>query len=246
MTAACSYLEEGGLFEGTASVIMGTKLEVLLCSVREDDARRLWKEITDDLIRLDKVFNRFRPDSDVSAWNGGIRDGLDTSLIEAVDICNRYKERTSGVFDIGLSGRLDFGGFAKGYALGSINSILRKAGVSKAFINFGNSSILAIGSHPCGDGWKVALPDPWTGEPADEFRLRDTSLSVSGNSPHYIGHIINPLTGTADLSHRFSSVICNDPLEAEALSTAALASLPGQLEFLRSAFPDAEIRIYGH
>lgn len=241
MTTECSYQREGALFAGTAAIIMGTKLEVLLCGVEENEAKGLWERIIEELVSLDKLFNRFRADSDVSAWNEG---GIPTeALIKAIGICDGYKERTGGVFDVGLSGKLDFGGFAKGYALREINGMLRRGGITGAFVNFGNSSIVTIGSHPLGGDWKVDLPNPWTGQTVGQFCLRGKALSVSGNSPQYVGHIINPQTGAADMSHRLSSVVCDDPLDAEVLSTAALASSPEQLEHLKSAFPDAEISI---
>ena len=72
----------------------------------------------------------------------------------------------AGVVSVRFDGEetsLDFGGFAKGYALKKIGVLLREAGVGSAFVDFGNSSILGIGRHPYGPCWRVSLPDPATG-----------------------------------------------------------------------------------
>ena len=169
--------------------------------------------------------------------------------------------------------RLDFGGIAKGYALARMEKMLRAEGIGNAFVDFGGSSMLALGHHPHGDCWKISLPDPWTGQILDIFSLRDCALSVSGNRPGYTGHIINPLTGEHCDCRALVSVISPDPLEAEILSTAAFvagtssasestlaaATSPAarcqdapnapdartpSLPFLRAAFPTARITLH--
>lgn len=245
MTAAeCTYDRDGSLFEGVATGLMHTRLELLVCGLPEDAARALWAAVTAEVARLEKIFNRFDQESDVSAWNAGRRTGLAPELSEAVTLCEDYKARTGGVFDVRHAGPLDFGGFAKGYALQAVARLIRQAGSSQAFVNFGNSTILGMGTHPFGDSWKVAVSDPWTHEPLAEFCLRDATLSVSGNSPGYVGHIVNPLSGAGDVSHRIAAVVSAAPLDAEVLSTAALAASPAQLEQIRAAFPDAGISIF--
>ena len=42
---------------------------------------------------------------------------------------------------------------------------------------------------------KVSLQNPYTQQTLDEFCLTDNTLSTSGNTEQYTGHIINPLTG---------------------------------------------------
>ena len=115
---------------------------------------------------------------------------------------------------------LDFGGFAKGYALKKIGVLLREAGVGSAFVDFGNSSILGIGRHPYGPCWRVSLPDPATGNALAEFDLVDRALSVSGNTAAHTEHIVNPRTGLRDASRQIVAVVADDPLDAEVVSTA--------------------------
>ena len=55
---------------------------------------------------------------------------------------------------------LDLCGYIKGYVLDCIRKILETNHISDALINLGNSSILAIGNQPLGQGWKIELGSP--------------------------------------------------------------------------------------
>ena len=65
---------------------------------------------------------------------------------------------------------------------------------------------------------KIDLSKETTDDELEEFELRNETLSTSGNTPEYTGHIINPFTGKADESRRLSCVRMPDPLDAEVLS----------------------------
>jgi thiamine biosynthesis lipoprotein len=54
---------------------------------------------------------------------------------------------------------LDLGAIAKGYAADEAADILRKAGVSRAVIDFGGN-ILTLGTRPNGMKWRVGVQDP--------------------------------------------------------------------------------------
>ena len=154
---------------------------------------------------------------------------------------DEYKHRTGGLFDISKGDReLDFGGFAKGYLLKELKSVLPQGGIKSAFVDFGGSSILAAGRHPYGDCWKVGVRDPFSGGVVREIELKDQSMSTSGNSPGYSGHIINPATGMQVEGRKMVTVISEDPLEAEVLSTAAMVAGAEALHRLELAFPDSK------
>ena len=120
---------------------------------------------------------------------------------------------------------LDFGGFAKGYALERIKQLLIKETAGSALVNFGNSSILALGVHPFGDHWPVGLANPFRdGEEAYGFKLRDGALSISGHTPEHPRHIIDPGSGGYVARDGFVAVQGRSPLVAEVLSTALFAA----------------------
>lgn len=121
------------------------------------------------------------------------------------------------------------GAFGKGYALDRLKSILKNFPVSNAFISFGESSVMATGNHPWGEGWKISLPDIFTGKGLFELTLKDQSLSVSGNTPANLkkypgGHIYNPNTGRIISDLGIISVTGPSAFVAEILSTALFAS----------------------
>lgn len=240
MKTQSTYYASNSMFQGSATEVMGTKLDVLIVGLAERKAYSVWSDITSLIKSLDKTFNRFDPESEVSRLNASDVD-IETSdtFKDALNLCETYFILTKNLFDITRGGRedLDFGGFAKGYALRQIAVILKNSRVKDAFVNFGNSSILAVGKHPYGDCWKVGLTNPYSDDVIKEFELRNCSLSTSGNSPEYSGHIINPLTRKADESRRLSTVVAKDPLDAEILSTVFLIASESQRKEILLNFP---------
>lgn len=211
------YYADESMFHGFIPHVMGTRLDILMIHSNLPLLNMLWAHITDELERLDKMLNRFDATSEVSKLNSHTQQDSVSVSAELEDIlrsCQYYYEKTLHLFDITLndfsqiqihgnhhisfsnfSVTLDFGGFAKGYALKKIQEILLRGNIENAFVDFGNSSIMGIGHHPYGDCWKVSLQNPYTQQTLDEFCLTDNTLSTSGNTEQYTGHIINPLTG---------------------------------------------------
>ncbi len=94
---------------------------------------------------------------------------------------------------------IDLGGVAKGYSLDKAAAIVREAGVESALLHGGTSSIVAIGSPPGAEGWRVRLGSLGEAEAPAELLLRDMAASVSAPdgrvSDGGAGHIIDPRTG---------------------------------------------------
>lgn len=112
--------------------------------------------------------------------------------------------------------RLDLGAIGKGEALRRAADALRDAGVERALLHGGTSSVLALG------GWRVALGP---GPDAAVVELADASLSVSSTSARAQGgrgHLVDPRDGAALAVGRACAVIAPSPLAAEAWSTALL------------------------
>jgi len=122
---------------------------------------------------------------------------------------------------------IDLGGIGKGYALERINKYCIQNRITNALISFGDSSIMTIGSHPHGPYWPIGIQNGYTsGEPLHTFRLKNNSLSTSGNTPNNRkkfgdkGHILNPLTCEFQTDSKTVSIVANSPMDAEVLSTA--------------------------
>ncbi|HKQ61953.1 MAG TPA: FAD:protein FMN transferase [Candidatus Polarisedimenticolaceae bacterium] len=132
---------------------------------------------------------------------------------------------------------LDLGGFGKGFALDAAAEVLHARGVESALIDFGGQ-VLALGAPPGEPGWIVELADPRERQrPVLSLRVRDASVSTSGNSEHP-GHLLDPATGAVAALRGSVSVIAGNAGAADALSTAlavsskVIALLPRDVQFL--------------
>jgi FAD:protein FMN transferase len=117
---------------------------------------------------------------------------------------------------------LEEGGFLKGYALDRMAEELRRAGVSAAVLNFGGQ-ILAFGRrHRVG----IAAPEARHRAGLDLW-IRDASLSSSGTSEHG-RHILDPASGERCPAWGSVSVVADDGLTADILSTALFVMGPAR------------------
>lgn len=96
---------------------------------------------------------------------------------------------------------IETGGLGKGYAVDKMTSFLRDQGVRHALINFGRSSIAAVGTPPGAPGWRMELALA-EGSLEGSMELQDETLSVSRarGRPFVINgvayaHIFDPRTG---------------------------------------------------
>ena len=242
------YIAEGQLFHGSVPRVMGTRLEMLFIGASQDQAVMIWDRLLDVVFSLDRRLNRFDAESEVSQLNmydNPLQMPMSQELESIVALCEQYKEKTCGLFDVVDSqGKLDFGGFGKGYFLMKCNEILRGNGIHCAFVDFGSSSILGVGHHPYGDSWQVGVVNPFTHRTMATLDICDKSLSTSGNTPSYDGHIRNPHTGEVCSGNRLVSVISENPLDAEVLSTTLMIADEQQRDIIQKNFPDADIRLF--
>ena len=163
------------------------------------------------------------------------KSGIDNIILDQEKSAIRFRSE-----DI----EIDLGGFGKGYALEQLQSLLIRIGIPNAFISFGNSSILALGNHPHGEGWKSGINHLLKpGESLFEFNLKDESLSTSGTSPdttrgNKAGHILHPDRGLVETGYKHISVASRQAVEAEILSTALMAATDKEINDILNHFPD--------
>ena len=242
-----NFYPSSGMFHASLPMLMGTRIDVLLFGDNSSQLENVWECMEMELRRFEKLLNRFDPESEVANINKYAhfsKFNLSDELWDIMLDCRQYYEKTDGFFDITHSNFekivffdkthdilldkygmiLDFGGYAKGYALKYVRKALREAGVERALVNFGNSSVLALGAHPYSDSWPICLDDLSIINGQSSFLLNDASLSVSGNTSSLKPHIFNPKTGELIGGAKLVAIVAEDPLDAEVLTTAWIAS----------------------
>lgn len=263
-----AYYEASLMAHGSLLNVMGTRFDIIIIGKNKSESEAVWFKIESELKRLDRLLNRFDPASEVSKINNIVEHQqirVSEEMWQILNNCKFYHQETFGLFDITLkdfsaiqfheqsrsvsfsqSGiHIDFGGYGKGYALKSIKRILEDATVHQCFVDFGNSSILGMGHHPYGDAWRVSIEDPIDkGLPVDEITLHDAALSVSGNTPSYSGHIVHPGSGNPETGRKLVSVVTDDPLDAEVLSTTFFIADESEKGHLINSFRILHVKEY--
>jgi thiamine biosynthesis lipoprotein len=119
---------------------------------------------------------------------------------------------------------IDLGGIGKGYAVDVIASRFKAAGVSSALINFGGSSIFALGTPPAKQSWEIGIRDT-NSRLRGLIHLRDMALSTSGSMGKFwtiagkkYGHVIDPKNGMPVSESRMATAIASNATLAEALT----------------------------
>jgi FAD:protein FMN transferase len=257
---------------------MGTRLEVLLPYTDRERGSMLLRMMQNETERIESLLSVYRPESEISMLNEMASQAPVPVCRETVQIlttCKEYNDQTAGAFDVAFGAMeavqinpdertvfftdeavtLNFGGFGKGYALQRMQKMLQSFGVIKAFVNFGDSAILAIGTHTSGEPWRVGPRDPENAaNTLSAFALQDASMSVSATirnrrnpvaesprtaprsqlntpevqpfTPEPHPHIFDPAASGPVQCRRLVAVVDEDPLRAEILSTALLVN-PG-------------------
>lgn len=249
-----NYNDSLSTFHGSLNNIMGTRLDMLITGINEYNSISIWNKIIEELKRINNILNRFNPRSETSiinkiAYSTPIK--VSNEMWHILQDCKIYNEITLGLFDITLQDfskisflenyisfsepnlKIDFGGYGKGYALNKIKSILEVNNIDNCFVNFGDSSLLGLGHHPYGNAWKISIENPFNlNHELDCVNLNNQSMSVSGNSPNYYGHIINPISGMPINNKKLIYIITDSPLDAEVFTTAIMAAPHPEKEHL--------------
>ena len=149
-----------------------------------------------------------------------------------------------------LSGmKIDAGAIAKGYAVDCAVQALKEAGIKSCLINAGGQ-IYCLGDK-FGKPWQVAVRNPRQESFIAEFTLKDKAVATSGDYEQYFtqdnlryAHIMDPKTGYPSDSRVVSvTVIADDGLTADALSTAIFVLGKQKGEALVSEFPGVKIKV---
>ena len=124
---------------------------------------------------------------------------------------------------------LDPGGVGKGYAIDRMVAVLKRRGVTAAFLSAGGSSLYGLGAPPDEPrGWTANIRDPRApGRAIASVFLEDMSLSTSGSYEKFFraggrvySHVMDPRTGFPATGISSASVIAPRTIDSEALTKA--------------------------
>lgn len=157
------------------------------------------------------------------------------------------KEKNNMVKLKSLKVKLDLGAIATGYAIDCAVKRLREAGITSCLINAGGD-IYCLGSK-FGKPWKIAVQSPFEGKFSDFLYLENKAVATSGDYEKYFikggkrySHIFNPKTGyPCDSGIASVTVIAQDSLTADFLSTAIFVLGKEKGEALAKQFPDTQL-----
>lgn len=129
---------------------------------------------------------------------------------------------------------IDAGGFGKGLALARARRALRRAGIGSALLDFGGQ-VVAFGSPPDGgDCWTVGVAHPRHRERGvAELSLCGGSAATTSAGERFVtaggdryGHVLDPRTGRPVPAWGSATVVCEEPMAADLLSTALFVMGP--------------------
>jgi thiamine biosynthesis lipoprotein ApbE len=207
-----------------AHYVMGTLLEITLDAPDEEAGRAWLRRAVGEARRLDAELSSFRADSALCELNRSAGMGpqrVPADLFRLLEQSRELSDASGGTFDVTIAPLAQLW----------MVEILRLSGVKSALINFGGSSIAALGPPGEEPGWPVWVE--YDGALRGPMILRDMALSTSnslGKDEHVpgrrIGHIVDPRTGRALRRAAQATVFAPSATEAEAWSKALLVDPP--------------------
>lgn len=131
-------------------------------------------------------------------------------------------------------------GIAQGYITDRATDLLRAEGIASTLVDLGE--IRALGSHPTGRPWRIALEKG--GHEIDLMDRAAATSSPAGTAFDAAGrhhHLFDPSTGRSCEGARQVSVVAREAMLADALSTALSLVPRERIVNLAGAFDDVEV-----
>ncbi|HIH36404.1 MAG TPA: FAD:protein FMN transferase, partial [Methanocellales archaeon] len=121
---------------------------------------------------------------------------------------------------------ITLGGIAKGYAVDKAIETLKQNGIEHALVSAGGD-MRTLGNKLDGTPWRVALRNPQDKKASiTTIELCDKAVATSGNYERYLNeekqspHIMDPRTGSLVQGLMSVTILAENTIDADALSTA--------------------------
>jgi thiamine biosynthesis lipoprotein len=171
-------------------------------------------------------FSTFRPDSEISEVNSGLRPLLECSneTIDALDACTWLEHASGGAFSARrpLDGLLDPAGYVKGWAAERAAGQLRAAGLEHYSLGVGGD--ITVSGCPAPDqAWRIAVADPARdGATLALVELTGGAIATSGTAARG-DHLWDGRDGSAPRELRAVTVVGPHLTWADAFATTVFA-----------------------
>lgn len=135
-------------------------------------------------------------------------------------------------------------GIAQGYITDRVADLLRAHGIEQTLIDLGE--IRALGYHPNGRPWRVAIDSQVTRQSIDLVDRAIATSSPAGTVFDDTGrfhHLFDPATGKPSADALSPSVIARSAVVADAVSTAGAIMSKERLASLDDRFPNVDVII---
>ncbi|MDO5571299.1 MAG: FAD:protein FMN transferase [Bacteroidales bacterium] len=230
---------------------MHSRIDYIIYGDNKDNLNEAVTEISHTLTYLENIGNRFNLKSEVFRLNQGFCNTpikLSDTLFDILKQGKDNFQKSLGYFDITIQSHaninnrwehiffdednksivsdienisFDLGGWLKGFAVDKIIDIIDDKNISNGFIDFGHSSIRAIGRNYDNSDWVIACK---TATAIKNVAINNFALSTSGNETIDREHIINPFSGEYLKGINVISVKSPTAAKGEVLSTALCCS----------------------
>jgi thiamine biosynthesis lipoprotein len=137
-------------------------------------------------------------------------------------------------------------GIAKGYVVDSVSQLLSQHNIGNHLINAGGD-IRTRGTKADERPWRIAIEDPAKKKNyPDIIKMRDGAVATSGNYEIYFDrekmfhHIVDPRSGLSPELNAGVSVIADNTMDADALSTSVFVMTPTDGVSFINALPNSE------
>lgn len=230
-----------------SGILLGAEVSLTLAHPDRQKANKIFDRCVTEIKRLENIFTLYDSHSELSILNAN--GMLKNPSLEMVDILKKahiYHDMTEGAFDVtvkaleeGRSSNLvgmdklyidpkeirlekhgmaiTLNGIAQGYITDYVTEFLKAEGLENVLVELGEKR--AIGSHPSGRPWFLALQGEKQPVPLSDKAL---ATSVARSPDTQKAHILNPLTGRTGqraTKQESVSVLADNATMADALST---------------------------
>lgn len=138
-----------------------------------------------------------------------------------------------------------FNGIAQGYITDRVTDLLKAAGMKSVLLDLGEYR--AIGGRPSDEPWRIGIADaraPW--RVVERLAIRDRAVATSSpwgtpfDDDARFNHLLDPRSGLSASEYLSVTVIADDAVTADALSTALSLVGTSEAKRIAKAFPNVE------